>query len=221
MGPPRVSAKLVVAELRLEGGAVGRMARNRLCGSVLIGRDAGRPPVRGQIGVQFVITEEFVHRAVKAVGARFGRDTDDAAFIVPKLCRGILGDDVEFLDGVNIRNVGSFVVLVFAVQNAVEEVLVRLFAVAVDKRTAAIVQVLRLVNPTRIIGRGTRSKEAQLKIVASRQRHRSDGRGIDQCADLRGFRLQHRSCAGDLNGFRCLANLQLRVDARRLVQNQR
>jgi hypothetical protein len=57
-----------------------------------------------------------------------------SAFVVPKLSPGVLGDDVEVLDSVYVHERG-FVVLVLAIENAIEEILVRLLPVAVDKRT--------------------------------------------------------------------------------------
>lgn len=58
-------AEFVVAEFRFLDHAVRRMpwkaAPNPL-----------RPPVRGQIGVQRVIAEKFVHAAVKVIGPRLG-----------------------------------------------------------------------------------------------------------------------------------------------------
>src|SRR5947208_13938827 len=107
---------------------------------------------------------------MEIVRARLCRNTDDAAFIVPELCRGVLRDDIEVADGVNVRHERSFVVLVLAIEDAVQEVLVRLFTVAIDERATIAVQILRFVNSTRVVSSRSWCQQPQLKVVAPRQR---------------------------------------------------
>ena len=69
---------------------------------------------------------------MKAIGARLGADAHDPALVVAEFGGGVLSDQVEFLNSIDARRVAGLVVLVFAVENTVDQILVRLLAVAVD-----------------------------------------------------------------------------------------
>ena len=83
---------------------------------------------------------------MKTVGARLDARTDDSPLIVPELSRGVLGDQVELLDGINPRCITDFVVLVFAVEDSVNEIFVGLLAVSVDVRAIGVCHALGLAH---------------------------------------------------------------------------
>ena len=97
---------------------------------------------------------------MKVIGARFRGDADDPALIIAELRGGVLGDDIEFLDRIYIGHEAGFIVLVFAVELPIQEVLVGLLTVAVDERTAGIIQVVRLVQALRVVGGRTRCEQS-------------------------------------------------------------
>ncbi len=57
---------------------------------------------------------------MKTVRARLGADAYDSTLIVAKFGGGILRDQIEFLNGVDTRRVAHLVILVFAIQNAID-----------------------------------------------------------------------------------------------------
>ena len=73
---------------------------------------------------------------MECVGARFDADADDATGVVAEIGAGILGDDIELLNGIDVRHVGDFVVFLFLVDDAVEEETNGLLAVAINVGTA-------------------------------------------------------------------------------------
>ena len=166
---------------------------------------------RPSVGVERVVAQKFEDAAVKSIGSRLDAGVDDAALVIAKLRRGVLGDDVEFLDSVDARLVADFVVGVFAVDDAIEQKLIGLLAVAIDVWPAGTGHALRLVQRLRI-GRGcARREQRQLNVVARRQRHRHGGIRINHVADLGALGLQDGSGAGHFHGFRLAADLHLEI----------
>src|SRR5215467_4320356 len=107
---------------------------------------------------------------MELIGSRFCRDADDAALVISELCGCVLRNDVEFLNSVYVRGITSFIVLIFTIQNAIEEILICLLTVSIDKWAASIVQGLWLRNSARIIRGGAGRKQRQLEIVSTRKR---------------------------------------------------
>ena len=70
--------------------------------------------------------------AVKLVAAGLGADADHAAQEVAELGAGIVGDYVEFLNGVHARGKRDVIVHEFVVVDAIEQIVVGLLAIAVD-----------------------------------------------------------------------------------------
>src|SRR6185437_2045184 len=182
-------SKLVVAKFGFEEGPVSRMTRDDMPRSVLVRSHTPRPAVGWKVGIEFVIAEKLVNRSVKAIRPSFGRYTDDAALVVAEFCRGVLGDDVEISDGVDIRHERGLIVLVLAIENAVEEVLIRLFTVAVDKGAGIAIQVVRFVNSVGIVCRSSWREQAQLQVVAPSHRHLGHCVCANESTDLGAFGL--------------------------------
>src|SRR5260221_983925 len=112
--PADGSAELVVSQFRLF----------RPSGST--------PSGRCLIGVERVVPEKFENVAMEGVGPRFEGRAHDATLVIAKFRRGVLGDQVEFLNGVDVGGVPGLVVLVFAIEDPVNQVGVGLFAVSID-----------------------------------------------------------------------------------------
>src|SRR5256714_5598650 len=87
-------------------------------------REIVGPAVR----VQYVVAEKFPCIAMIAIGARLDAHTDDAALEVPEFSRSVVGDQVEFFDGVRSWRVPKQVVGNLIIVHAVEQKIVRLLA---------------------------------------------------------------------------------------------
>src|SRR5262249_6272736 len=62
------------------------------------------------VGVQLVIAEVLPYIAMKIVSARLDRGADDAILEITELGRGVVSDQIEFLDGVRSGSVTEQVV---------------------------------------------------------------------------------------------------------------
>src|ERR1700722_240835 len=86
------------------------------------------------VGVENVVAEELPRGAMELIGARFDGCVDDAALEIAEFSRSIGGNEVEFLDGVGRGGNGQIVFRSLVVIHAVENEVIRLLAVAVDRR---------------------------------------------------------------------------------------
>ncbi len=66
-----------------------------------IGTDLVSPAV----GIQLVVAEKLPDVAVKLVSSGLEGSADNAALEITEFGRGVLGDQVEFLDGIRSRSV--------------------------------------------------------------------------------------------------------------------
>jgi len=106
---------------------------------------------------------------VEGVGAGFDGNADDAAEVVAVGGRGVLGDEVELLDGVDAWREGYVVVVDLVVIHAIEDVVVGLLAVAVDVRAADLEAGLRTGKGAGVQGDGAGREQGELVVVASRK----------------------------------------------------
>ena len=90
------------------------------------------------------------------IGAGFDGRIYDAAQKIAELRGRILADQIEFLDGVGAGRVRDFVVVALIVVYAIEDVIVGLFAIAVDVRAADLKGVLARDERSRIGADGSR-----------------------------------------------------------------
>ena len=72
------------------------------------------------------------------VGSGLDGRVDNSPLEVSEFRRGVAGNQVELLDGVGGRRIPQQVIRHLVVIHAVEQEIVRLLAVAIDQRTAAI-----------------------------------------------------------------------------------
>ena len=66
------------------------------------------------------------------VRTRLDADADDSAFEIPELGRGVIGDEIEFLDGVRSGCVSKQVVRNLVVVHAIEQEIVGLLAIPIN-----------------------------------------------------------------------------------------
>src|SRR5882762_1029508 len=85
------------------------------------------------VGVELVVPEKLPYIAVKRVGAGFEGCADDATHKVAEFRRRVVRDQVEFFDRVGRRRIAQQVVRNLVVVHSVENKVICLFAVAVDK----------------------------------------------------------------------------------------
>src|SRR5208337_119774 len=131
------AAELVVPQLRLEFYTIFVESEHAVVYALA-------PSISSFVGIECVVAQKLIHAAVEPVRTRFGADADYTPLIIAELGRGVLRDQVEFLNSVRGRLVTRLVILVFAVENAVHQILVRLLTIAVDVGTAGIEHVIRL-----------------------------------------------------------------------------
>ncbi len=95
------------------------------------------------------------------------------------------------------------------VVHTVQDEVIGLLTVSIDVGTAAVVDVVSVVEGGVIHGDAAGRQQRQLNIVTGRQRNTGDGLGIDQGADLGGVGLQLRSFGAHLHGVGNRAHLHL------------
>ena len=123
---------------------------------------------------------------MEAVGPRLDSRAHDSALKVPELGRGILGDEIEFLNRIRRRRKANQIVRHLIVVHTVEDKVVGLFPVAVDVRTAAIAAGVVAVVEAPGVGRHrARRKQSQLDVISCGERQFFIGPGIDDSVDLR------------------------------------
>src|SRR5262249_25569988 len=98
------------------------------------------------IGIEFVVAEILPDVAMEVVGPRLEGGANDSALEIPEFGGGVLGDQVEFLDGVGSRCVPQEVVGNLVIVHAVQQKVVRLFAVPIDVWAATTVDVVPIVK---------------------------------------------------------------------------
>src|SRR5579863_2466799 len=103
-----------------------------------VDRGVGAEVPRPLVGVEEIVAEELEKVAVILIRAGLETDTDYAAEELPEFGARIVGEDVEFLNGVDVRRVGDIIVNKLVVIHTVQKVVIRLFAIAVDIRTARV-----------------------------------------------------------------------------------
>ena len=184
------------------------------------GRGQSVEVVRPLVGIKEVVAQEFENVAVELVGARFQAHVDHAAQEVAVFCAGVVGDHVEFLDGVHAGRIGDVVVDELVVIHTVQHVVVGLFAVAVDVRPRRIERLLPRVEGSRADGERAGDQQRQLVIVAGLERQAGDFVRSHHGAHLRGLCLQHRRSGRDFELLRDWSDRHGDVDSGRLVQHQ-
>ena len=158
---------------------------------------------------------------METVRTGLDRSADNAALEVSKLRRGVAGNQVELLDGIGRRGVTQQVIRHLVVIHAVEQEIIRLLAVAIDQRPAAIKIGIVAAGEAGRIGRYRPGrKQGQLDVIARGQRQIIVGGRVDDGIDLRGLCLQDRRRAGHFNRLGDLADFQCDVDACNLIQRE-
>ena len=84
------------------------------------------------VRIQFVIAKEFPDVAVVAIRARLDADADDSAFEVSELGGGVIGDEIEFLNGVRGGCVSKQVVRNLVIVHSIEQEIVGLLAIPIN-----------------------------------------------------------------------------------------
>src|SRR5208337_3714587 len=95
------------------------------------------------VGIKIIVPQELKGIAVQGVGAGFDADANDATSVIAKIGAGVLGDNVELLNCIDVRRVSNLVVLGFLIHDAVQKETNCLFAIAIDVRTPGIGHQLR------------------------------------------------------------------------------
>ncbi len=206
------TAELIPAKLRLEACAVYVV----LCGEAVLGRNERGAPgetVGPGVGVEDVVTDELEGVTVKLVGAGLDGDADDAAKVVAVGSRGVLGDEIELLDGIDTGREGDLVVVDLVVVHAVEDVAVGLLAVAVDVGTSALEAGLRTGEAARVGGDGAGREQRELLVVAGGERQGDVGVCVEDGTDVAGIGLEERRRTGDFDGLGGLSDGEGDVDA--------
>ncbi len=93
------------------------------------------PVSRPRCGVQRVIAEELEQAAVRLAGAWLQDDVEDSSLRIAEFRRGIASDDANFFDGIRCGLIGHQILGRLIVVDAIQQEIVRLRPVAVDKRT--------------------------------------------------------------------------------------
>src|SRR5207302_11126801 len=100
--------------------------------------------------------------------------------------------EVELLDGVGGWRITQEVIRYLVVIHAVEQKIIGLLAVAIDERSTAITASTVAVIKAAGVGRHRpRCKQSQLDVIARGQGKIIVGSGVDDCINLRAFRLQN------------------------------
>jgi hypothetical protein len=135
---------------------------------------------------------------------------DDGAGDVPGVGGVVVGLDADLGERVRAGLIGHEVVDRFVHVDAVDDVVVRLLAIAVHVRPPA-PEIANRGERSRVDGDDARQQQRQLPGVAAVQRQADDGRARDHLADRRRFGLQQRRHPHDLHRFLDRAELQLEV----------
>src|ERR1700723_717072 len=124
----------------LEDWPSNRSAENILRERILRSDWIGQA-VRPRIGIELLILQQVVQRTVKPVGAGFQNGYDRAPIGVSVGRVRIARDDLKFTDSVRSGIIRNQIVLRLVVIGAFDGVVVRLLAIPVDRRDAAVVRI--------------------------------------------------------------------------------
>src|SRR5690348_14704206 len=117
-------APLVISkeeQLVLDDGTTQRAAKHIPAKLGRADGSGGIEPVFPLVGVQGVVAEKFKHIAVEGIGSRFQRGVDDSPIEVSVLGGSILGDEIEFLNGIGRRRQAEAILRRLIVVDAIEQ----------------------------------------------------------------------------------------------------
>ncbi len=83
---------------------------------------------------------------MELIGARLDGGIDDATLKIAELSRGVRSDQIEFLNGVGRGRDRQIVFRGLVVIHAVEDEVIRLLTVAVDRWTATVIGIVAAVE---------------------------------------------------------------------------
>ena len=141
-----------------------------------------------------VVTHEFVKGAVELIRAGLGDGVDDRARAMAVLGAVVVGEDAELLERIGIRREGGGVELRVVVVAAVEEVVVRDAAGAVDGVGGGLAE----VGGGGVAGDGAGDEQLELQCVAAVERQFGDAFFVDGFADGSPGGFDERNGAADL-----------------------
>ena len=176
-----------------------------------------RPIPRPVIGVEYVVAEVLKRIAVVLVGARFDHHVDDAALEIAELGRGVVGDHVEFRDGVGIRLIARQIIRRLVIIHAIQQEVITLFPVAVDVRSAAAGGAHSTRESRRVRRGDARRQQCQRDRVPADLRDVGDGVRADHRPDLCRFGLQQRGFGRNRNRLGESANLHWYIQTCALI----
>ena len=127
---------------------------------------------------------------MKLIRAGFDGHADNSTLEISKLCRGILGDEVELLNGIRAGRVRHEVVGNLVIVHAIKKEIVSLLPVAIDVGLSRHIDAIRGSDGFAIGGYGSRSKQRQLHVVSAGQRQSHVCFRINDRAHFCGLRLQ-------------------------------
>jgi len=127
---------------------------------------------------------------MKCVGAGLHAHADHAAQELSELSAGIIGDDAEFLDRIDVGRISHVVVDELGIFHAIQPVVSGLFAVAVNIGASGVKGRLASVEGRGTGGDRARHQQSQLIVVARFERQTGDRVGLYHRADMRGLSLQ-------------------------------
>ena len=172
------------------------------------------------IGVELVIAQKLEPAAVELIRAGLDLDIHDAA-VGPAELRGVrAGLNLEFLDRVHAGKDDHGVQIQFVVVDAIEQEVVVAGAHAIGDeggRHAPAFVAGAIVVRTGHASRDTWNQPCQLDEVPAVQRQFLDLRLVHSDAQLRAVGLHQRDGGLHLNRFRHVADFQLQIDARLLI----
>src|SRR5207302_1903979 len=121
-------------------------------------------------------------------------------------------------DRIRAGRIPNLVVAIFARVDAIEEQFIRLLAIAVNVWTPRRSDQAGRAERCRVRSSRPGSEQREGKIVASSQGQADLSIGVDDRAYLGALGLQERRSAVDLHNLGHLANSQLKVQARSLIE---
>ena len=158
---------------------------------------------------------------MELIGARLDGRTDDAAHEVTELGRRILGDLVEFLDGVHAGGIPNQVIGDLVVVHPVQHEVVGLLAVAVHIGAAAVAGSQPAGESGGVGVNRSRRQQRQLHVITRRERQRGIGARVDHLTQQGLLRLQYGSRRSHLHSGLHVAHLKLEIHLANLVHLQR
>lgn len=170
------------------------------------------------VGIEFVVAEKFEDVAVELVGTALEGHDDACAADVAVFAAAVAGDDFDLFEGVDVGLIADAVADGFSGFDAVEQEVVRLFAIAVYLGAAA--AALEACGGAHDGGGGADgSGDEQGKVgeIAAVEGDGGELTGVDGVAGGGGFGLEDGSGSADLDGLGEFADLHFEVDAGDLV----